>query len=279
MDVSIETLKKTIGRASDEELLRRWGAQLFTEEALPIAEAELLKRGLDFSLVNISRVNDEQKKEAREARSIRFVKLLTSVLVAAGCAGFALRLGVIGVLIGAVLAWPLGTWIAKEIDRRVETTWLRFALSITSVALTLFASLIASLLIGAIFTAASNDSLKPTQKEAATLRSFTEADLRLAADAQNKTLPAKTSDHLELTRVDVGPGMRVTYQVRVLIEGFSKESLSESDIAMLRRDGIEEGCEDFRVGLNSGVSYVMAYNAPDGSNIFRFPITSHDCLD
>lgn len=56
MEVSVETLRTTIGALNDEELLKRWGAQLFSDDALPVAEAELTKRGLDFSPANIERV-------------------------------------------------------------------------------------------------------------------------------------------------------------------------------------------------------------------------------
>lgn len=152
MEVSIETLRKTIGAISDEELLRRWGAQLFTEDALPVAEAELVKRGLDFSPANIERVASERAGELRESRSIRYIKLLTSVIVAAGCAGFAAGFGAIGLAIGGAIALPIGTWIARKIDQRVDAAWARFTLGIASFLVMLIISLIASRLVGVLLT-------------------------------------------------------------------------------------------------------------------------------
>lgn len=152
MEVSIETLRKTIGGLNDEDLLRRWGAQLFTEDALPVAEAELVKRGLDLSPANIDRVVSQEQACLRESRSIKYVKLLTSVIVLAGCAGFGHRFGVAGVLLGGMLAWPLGKWVATLIDCRFDSTLTRIALGTFAFLLTFFAAIIVPLLVGAALT-------------------------------------------------------------------------------------------------------------------------------
>jgi|SRR5690606_34620462 len=49
MTISLEELKQGIASLSDRELLSRWQSQLFTEEAVPVAEAEIQRRSLDLS--------------------------------------------------------------------------------------------------------------------------------------------------------------------------------------------------------------------------------------
>jgi hypothetical protein len=128
-----------------------------------------------------------------------------------------------------------------------------------------------------VVAAASVPLTEPGSQTVPVRPALTENDLRTMAEAKNKTLPTRTSANLELTRIDPGPGMQLTYQVRVLAEGITKDSFSPADIATIRDAAIKDGCTGFRAGLESGVTYVMAYNASDGTNLFSFPIVIADC--
>ena len=57
MDISEDVLRKSFRAMSDEELLRRWEAQSFTDEARPIAKAEIDARHLDVSSESLRRVH------------------------------------------------------------------------------------------------------------------------------------------------------------------------------------------------------------------------------
>ena len=97
------------------------------------------------------------------------------------------------------------------------------------------------------------------------------------ADMQNKTLPVQKSQNLELTRIDAGPGLRLTYQIRVTKDNVTKNSFTEAQILEIQRDAIKESCVEFKQGLEAGVAYVIAYNSNDGANLFTFPVTQSDC--
>lgn len=275
MEVSAEALRTTISAMSDEELLKRWQAKLFTETALETAESEIKRRGLDTSVANVEQIRIEEQASLGALRSRKYINFLSSFMVAAACAGFA-RLGAVPVVIAGLVAWPISRMIASWIDRQFNATQTRVILG--------FAAFIAVLLVAfvvGLFAKIALRSLAPASAPAtavaAAQRVLTEHTLRAMAETQNKALPTKTSGNLELTRIDAGPGMQLTYQVRVLAAGISKDSLSDTDITAIQSEAIKEGCSGFRAGLESGITYVMAYNAIDGTNLFSFPIAIFDC--
>ena len=106
---------------------------------------------------------------------------------------------------------------------------------------------------------------------------LTEQNLREMADAQNKSLPLRKTENLELVRIDAGPGLLLTYQIRVLDETVARDTFSEEQVAEIEREAIKESCAGFKQALAAGVSYVIAYSAADGSSIFTFPVNQSDC--
>ena len=146
--VSVEELKAGISGLSDEELLKRWGARLFTEEALPIAEAELVRRNLDYSAEGISASNSRRESELSEARSILYVRALGSFIVAGACAGFALGLGLLGALIGGLFGWVISGPISRFLDKHLNATWSRFLFGAIIVVVVMVISMFASSIVG-----------------------------------------------------------------------------------------------------------------------------------
>jgi hypothetical protein len=85
MEDSAETLRRNIGRLTNDVLLKRWQSGGFSDAALAIAEAEIAKRGLDTSAPAIAYVHHRDKGLARGLKERRSAKwrrgLLTVVLV------------------------------------------------------------------------------------------------------------------------------------------------------------------------------------------------------
>ncbi len=100
MEVSDETLWKSFRNMSDEELTRRWQVQLFTDEAWPIAKAEIDARGLDVSADAFARVQaqDREDTQAIKRRQVATTKRMLVRLV----------LGIMGVAASAIAALVLG---------------------------------------------------------------------------------------------------------------------------------------------------------------------------
>jgi hypothetical protein len=75
MEVTKETLIKSIRGMSDEVLLKRWASGMFTEDALPIATEEIRVRGLDTSQEALLRAELREKELAEDLRKRQFSKV------------------------------------------------------------------------------------------------------------------------------------------------------------------------------------------------------------
>jgi len=75
VEISKETLTKSIHGLSDDALLKRWAAQLFTDEAMPIAAEEIRMRGLDTSPEALARVSLQDSEDARQYRKDQLSKV------------------------------------------------------------------------------------------------------------------------------------------------------------------------------------------------------------
>ncbi|KRA72998.1 hypothetical protein ASD78_15460 [Lysobacter sp. Root667] len=100
MDVSTETLRKSFREMPDNQLVKRWRDQSFTEDALPIAKAEIEARGLDVSTAAIDRVREEEREQdqAIRRRQVGYAKEIgLSFLVRSGLvgAGILILLGIV----------------------------------------------------------------------------------------------------------------------------------------------------------------------------------------
>jgi len=137
---------------SDEELLKRWGSDLFTETARGVAEAEIQKRGLDASITKIEAMLTEERESIHLYRSGKYIKFLTTFMVGAGCVGFA-RLGAFPVIVAGLATWPAAKWIATQIDRRATTFASRFILGVIAFVATLIASSIVGILASSFLRA------------------------------------------------------------------------------------------------------------------------------
>ncbi|WP_146092819.1 hypothetical protein [Xanthomonas arboricola] len=97
MEISDETIRSSLRLIGDDDLLKRWSKGHFNEQALPIAQAELERRGLDVSEDAIARMKarEEEDKNAIRRRQKSAAKR------------FALRLflGVLGTAVAGVAAF------------------------------------------------------------------------------------------------------------------------------------------------------------------------------
>jgi hypothetical protein len=100
MDISDETLQSSFSAMADDELLRRWHGEL-TDEARPIARAELEKRGLDFSAQAFDRLlaQDAQdnlavRRRQRSTASRILLRVALAIVASVGAALAALVLGI-----------------------------------------------------------------------------------------------------------------------------------------------------------------------------------------
>lgn len=205
-------------------------------------------------------------------KSSRFVHWLTSFLVVAAGAGL-VRLGAIPVMLAGLLAWPVAKWVSRLVERHMQSNILRVLMSVILVVVMLLTSTFAGLLAS---KASASDTNTQVKIEQLTQHSsgLTEAQLLEMATAENKKHPTRVSENLELTRIEAGPGMLLTYHVRILAEGVS---FTEAELNGVRNEAINEACVSFKPGLSAGLTYVMAYNNSDGSLLFRVPITIQDC--
>ncbi len=101
MEISEETLRKSFRAMGDDELLRRWEAQLLTDEAKLIAKAEIDSRGLDASQETFTRLRAEDKEDVlaikrRQRSTVKgmLFRLFLGIMGVAGAAIAALVLGV-----------------------------------------------------------------------------------------------------------------------------------------------------------------------------------------
>ena len=106
---------------------------------------------------------------------------------------------------------------------------------------------------------------------------ISEDELVKLVSAQNKTLPIMSSEHLRLTKIVAGPGLKITYQVQVVADAQEIENVIGADHKLLKEDTLKESCDSLKFGLKSGITYLMSYTAPDGSKLLDLSITREDC--
>jgi hypothetical protein len=206
----------------------------------------------------------EMSATSLQIGSKNFVTFFTPIIVASACAGFS-RLGAIPVIAAGLVAWPGAKWLSTRIDRKLKSFLTRFAAGVLAIGATLVLSTTLGLLIGKSFGSVAG---------AAPRQQLTESDLVKMAKVQNANLPINMSEHLELTHIGVGPGLRFTYDVRILSDHFSP---TKAQITEIQTEAVKEACARFSQGLKAGITYVMAYNAPDGKNLFKVPVTKDAC--
>lgn len=153
MEISQDVLRKGISLLSDEELRRRWESKQFSDAALPIAEAELLKRSIDYSDEGIRAASSKLEEEVREAKAVRSFRLLQSSISSGMAAGMLLGLGFLGAIAGFGVGWLIGGPIAKFVNNRISSRPVRIAVGI-AIVLCMFllcavVSTVAGLVIGA----------------------------------------------------------------------------------------------------------------------------------
>lgn len=201
-------------------------------------------------------------------------KACVLLLVAAVAIGF-MPLGAGGFVIGALLAWPVATWLVGLIYKRQKNKMLRYA----SVTLLMVLALIAAFAISVLLEKAITRKVATvaTHERGTSVEQpyrLTEADVaRLAADLSEDT-PRKNSPNVELTRVDAGPGLTLTYHMRILLPDVVFAPMEREE---MRQEAVRDACEWFLPQLKSGVVYVMSYSAIDGSRMFDLRVTINDC--
>ena len=131
MNASEATIRSTIEAMPDEELLRRYKNEMFSDLAAPFALSELQRRGIGLDEAAEKRREVEiaaQVAGEKSARGVAYETTLLSLGVggAAAAAG-ATGLGFLPVIIVGIGAWvPLKPFV-KWVAARVENPILRFA--------------------------------------------------------------------------------------------------------------------------------------------------------
>lgn len=153
MEISQDVLRKGIALLSDEELRRRWQAKQFSDAALPIAEAELLKRSIDYSDEGIRVATSELEEEISEATAVRSFRLLKSSISSGMAAGMLLGLGLLGAIAGFGVGWLISGPIANVVYNKISSRPVRIAVGV-AIVLCMFllcavVSTVAGLVIGA----------------------------------------------------------------------------------------------------------------------------------
>ena len=209
---------------------------------------------------------------APASTSTRFASWLSSGLVITACAGI-IKLGVIPVVVAGLLAWGIGSWLARVIEKRFQSGTSRTLVGAACVITMFVVSVLTGLLVPRI-NSPSLSSPDPADPAPRSGTKITLEDLENIAREQNRTTPVNTSPSIELTNVSAGPDMKLTYKMRILADGVT---FTQTEVNGIRLDAIREGCNTFKAGLGNGITYVMAYHNSDGSKLVDVPITIRDC--
>lgn len=206
--------------------------------------------------------------------SSNLAKWLTKGLVVTAMAGVT-KLGWVPVVIAGLLAWGLGSHLVKLIERNIKSNAARTIIGITSVAVIFYLSLMVGLLVPKMKPVTPQVASQPAQSAQPDnpINVVTLEMLEHLAQEQNKNTPVKTSPSVEFTHVSAGPGLMLTYRMRVLVE----MSFTEADLNGIRLDTLQEKCKDFKPGLLAGVTYVIEFHNLDGSGLLSVPITMQEC--
>ena len=141
------TLESTIGSMSDDDLLKRWHFGMFSDEALPIAEAEAAKRKLTLDGTKVERAIALEATADQRRRTERFKNILAAIVAGVG----ALNLGILGGL--AYLA--IGGWAASIVNTRARSSLVLFSAAVGVVAIAFATSVVLKLALRSILTPAT----------------------------------------------------------------------------------------------------------------------------
>jgi hypothetical protein len=208
--------------------------------------------------------------EAKDSSSL--AKWLIPGMVVTAMAGI-MKLGMIPVVIAGLLAWALGSHLSKLIGRKIQSNAIRTIMGLASILVMFFLSVTAGLLAPKITQVAPQAASQVAPQQNNSGDAITLEALKTLAQEQNRNVPVKTSPSVELTKVHAGPGLMLTYNMRILVE----HDYSASDLNGIKIDAIHEGCKNFKPGLEAGVTYVLAYHRPNGSALLSIPISNGDC--
>ena len=88
MEISSETLQKTISEMSEADLLKRWKKKLFSDIAMPIAEAEIIRRKLDSSEAALAQLHLDEQQSLNALKTQKWSTLkrgcLTMIIICVG---------------------------------------------------------------------------------------------------------------------------------------------------------------------------------------------------
>lgn len=282
MEVDRATLQQSIERMPDAELLRRLAGGEFTELARPLAEAEVEKRGIVGASAMASR---DEVRSLRVYQDRKAARVLVCFLVGVVAVLFG-RLGAIPAILSGLTVWPVAHLLSRWMIGKIRSSVGRFAFGgfafllfgwtagLVSVALG-FALGSASAIVVPSVGERTSAPLILRPPEANTIDA--QEQLQAIVDAQNRRLPARMSENLELIRIEAGPGLQATYFVRFTDPAIKAETISEKDWSVIQAEGSAEACRDFAVGLRAGITYVTAYHSHDGELLHRFAVAAGDC--
>lgn len=139
MSIPTETIRQSLASMLDEELIRRWNSQTFSDEARELARFEIERRGIDASLNAVDKLDQADIDRYRLLRSKRFRGWVSALMIAAFAGGF-LQHGALPVMVGGLLGAMFGLWLGAWLDVRVHSTAGRMSLVILVFVLTLCVS-------------------------------------------------------------------------------------------------------------------------------------------
>lgn len=79
---SSDVIAATLKNLDDAQLLQRWNDQMFSEEALPIARAELERRGIEAPAAEVLHTPSTQARGTSAYVSLRLVRALLGFIAA-----------------------------------------------------------------------------------------------------------------------------------------------------------------------------------------------------
>ena len=119
----------------------------------------------------------------------------------------------------------------------------------------------------------SGSKSSPTQNEKNIIIAFT-----IAANQFNKGKPIMVDEITRWDRMEVGPGMRLTYRY-TLPDYSSNEIKSRQLLAKVKPEIIKKACnsKEMTYSMRHGATYVYVYHGNDGIEITRLEINKNNC--
>lgn len=119
----------------------------------------------------------------------------------------------------------------------------------------------------------SSSKSRLTQIEKNIIIAFT-----IAANQFNKGKPIMVDEVTRWDKMEVGPGIRLTY-LYTLLDYSSNELKSRQLLAKVKPEIIKKTCtnKEMKYSMRHGATYVYVYHGNDGIEITRFEINKNDC--